>query len=111
MKTKTFVVLLALLLGAFCFLPAVAQAQGQKAQLYYVYDFAVKPAMVAQFDAGVKREIELGSPIPWNAFSTDDSHYYFVTPIQNYAGIDSMEQADNEWAGKIGKEKLDALMK
>jgi hypothetical protein len=111
MKTKTFVVLLALILGASYFLPAVAQAQQQKAQLFYVYDFAVKPAMVAQFDAGVKREIELGSPIPWNTFSTDDFHYYFVTPIQNYAGIDSMEQADNEWAGKIGKEKLDALMK
>jgi hypothetical protein len=38
-------------------------------------------------------------------------HYYFLTPIQNYAGIDSMEKADNEWSAKIGKEKSDALMK
>jgi hypothetical protein len=111
MKTKIFVVLLVLLLGAFCFLPPLAQAQGQKAQLYYVYDFVVKPGMVAKFDAGVKREIELGSPTAWSAFSTDDFHYYFLTPIQNYAGIDSIEEADNEWSAKIGKEKLDALMK
>jgi len=110
MKAKIFVVLLVLLLGACCFLPTVVQAQ-QKPQLFYVYDFAVKPAMAAKFEAGVKLEIELGSPTPWDAFSTDDFHYYFVTPIQNYAGIDSMDKADNEWAGKIGKEKLDSLMK
>ena len=111
MKTKSFLVLLALLLGAFCFLPVAVRAQGQKAQLYYVYDFVVKPAMVSQFEAGVKREIELGSPTPWAAFSTDDLHYYFLTPIQNYAGIDSMDKADNEWSAKVGKEKYDALMK
>jgi hypothetical protein len=111
MKTKTLVVLLALILGACCFLPAVAQAQEQKQQLNLVYDFAVKPAMVAKFEAGVKREIELGSPTTWSAFSTDDFHYYFVTPIQNYAGIDSMDKADNEWSAKVGKEKIDALMK
>jgi hypothetical protein len=111
MKTKILVVLLALLLGALCSLPAVAQAQGQKSQLYYVYDFVVKPAMVPQFEAGVKREIELESPTPWAAFSTNDLHYYFLTPIQNYADIDSMDKADNEWTAKVGKEKFDALMK
>jgi hypothetical protein len=34
-----------------------------------------------------------------------------VMPIQNFARIDSMEKADDEWSAKIGKEKLDALMK
>jgi hypothetical protein len=112
MRIRIFVAVLALLVVASCCLPAVAEAQGHKAQLYYVYDFVVKPAMVSQFEAGVKQEIELGSPAPWSAFSTDeDFHYYFVTPIQNYAAIDSMEKADNEWTAKIGKEKLDALMK
>jgi hypothetical protein len=111
MKTKILAVLVVLLLGAFCFLPVATQAQEQKPQLYYVYDFVVKPAMVSQFEAAVKREIELGHPSPYNTFSTDDLHYYFVTPIQNYAGIDSMDKADNEWSTKIGKEKLDALMK
>jgi hypothetical protein len=104
MKTRISVVLLAVLMGAFCFLPAIAQAQGQKAQLYYVYDFVVKPAMVSQFEAGVKQEIALGSPAPWAAFSTDDFHYYFVTPIQNYAEIDSMDRADNEWSAKVGED-------
>jgi hypothetical protein len=111
MKTKILAVLVVLLLGAFCFLPVATLAQEQKPQLYYVYDFVVKPAMVSQFEAGVKHEIELGSPIPWATFSTNDLHYYFLTPIQNYAAIDSMEKADNEWSAKIGKEKLDALMK
>lgn len=111
MKTKILVVLVVLLLGAFCFLPVATQAQEQKPQLYYVYDFVVKPAMVSQFEAGVKQEIELGSPVPWATFSTDDLHYYFLTPIQDYAGIDSMDKADDEWSTRIGKEKLDALMK
>jgi hypothetical protein len=102
---------LALLLGAFCFLPVATLAQEQKPQLYYVYDFVVKPAMVSQFEAAVKREIELGHPSPYNTFSTDDFHYYFLTPIQNYAAIDSMDKADNEWSAKVGKEKFDALMK
>jgi hypothetical protein len=111
MRIRIFVAVLALLVVTSCCLPAVAEAQEHKAQLYYVYDFVVKPAMVSQFEAGVKQEIELGSPIPWGAFSTDDFHYYFLTPIHDYAGIDSMEKADNDWSAKIGKEKLDALMK
>jgi hypothetical protein len=111
MRTKFIAVLLILLLGSFCVLPAIAQAQDQKPQLFYVYDFVVKPAMVSQFEAAVKREIELGHPSPYNTFSTDDFHYYFVMPIQNFARIDSMEKADDEWSAKIGKEKLDALMK
>ncbi len=111
MKTKIFAVLLIFLSGSFCFLPAVAQAQEQKAQLYLVYDFVVKPAMVAKFEAGVKREIELGAPTPWSAFSSDDFHYYFLMAINNYAGIDSMRKADDDWSAKIGKEKFDTLMK
>lgn len=111
MKTKIFAFTLTLLLGASCFLPVMAQAQEQKAQLYQVYDFVVKPAMVAKFEAGVKREIELGSPSPWNAFSTDDFHYYFLFPISNFAGMDSIEKAEETWRAKIGDEKFRALMK
>jgi hypothetical protein len=111
MKIRIFVALLALLVVASCCLPAVAEAQEHKAQLYYVYDYVVKPAMVAEFEAGVKQEIELGSPIPWAAYSTTDQHYYFLTPIQDYAGIDSMDKADNDWSATIGKEKVEALMK
>jgi hypothetical protein len=107
-KTAVFVgmVLLAVLF-VFCFL---AGAQEQKGQLYSVSAMAVKPAMASKFEAAVKKEIELGYPMPFMTYSTDDLFYYFLVPIENYAGIDSMNKAEGEWAAKIGPE-YQTLMK
>jgi hypothetical protein len=110
MKNKTAVLLAVGLFSVFFVLSGLIGAQEQKAQLYSVSEMVVKPAMAAKFEAAVKREIELGYPLPFETYSTDDFYYYFLEPIENYAGIDAIGKAEGEWAAKIGQE-YQALMK
>jgi hypothetical protein len=109
-KNKTAVFLAVGLFSVLFVLSGLTGAQEKKAQLYSITEVVVKPAMAAKFEAGIKKENELGYPFPSEAYSTDDFYYYFLTPIENYAGIDAMNTAEGEWAGKIGTE-YEALMK
>lgn len=109
-KNKTAVFAGMVFLSVLFVLSGMTGAQEQKAQLYSISEMAVKPAMAAKFEAAVKKQIELGYPMPFETYSTDDFLYYFLVPIENYAGIDSMAKAEGEWGAKIGKE-YEALMK
>jgi hypothetical protein len=109
-KNKTAVFVGMVLLVVLFVLSGLTGAQERKAQLYSITEVVVKPAMAAKFEAGIKKENELGYPFLSEAYSTDDFYYYFLTPIENYAGIDAMNRAEGEWAAKIGKE-YEALMK
>jgi len=109
-KNKTGVFVGVVLLSVLFVLPGMTGAQEQKSELYSITEVVVKPAMAAKFEAGIKKENELGYPFPSEAYSTDDYYYYFLTPIENYAGIDAMNKAEGEWAAKIGQE-YQALMK
>jgi hypothetical protein len=109
-KNKAAVFLVVCLFTVLFVFSGLTGAQEQKAQLYSISEMVVKPAMAAKFEAAVKREIELGYPMPFETYSTDDFYYYFLVPIENYAGIDAMNKAEGEWAAKIGQE-YQALMK
>lgn len=110
MRNKTTVFLAVACVLALLLMPAPARAQEQKSQLYFVAEIHVKPAMVAQYEAVVKKEIELNYPHPFETYSTDDFIYYVLFPIENYGGIDKMNKAEEEWIAKIGKE-FQALMR
>jgi hypothetical protein len=112
MKTKISVLLSVFLLAGFCSQISFAQAQEQKPQLFMIYDAVVKPAMVAGFEAAVKEEMALAaegkSPYPWRTYSSDDLHYYFLSPMKNYADIDAMDKAAEEMKKKVGEERIKA---
>ena len=91
-------------------LPGLTGAQEKRSQLYFVGEMAVKPSAVANFEAAVKKEIELAYPVPWVAYSTSDCFYYFLFPIENWAGIDAIQKADTEWMARLG-DKLRELIK
>jgi len=109
-KNKTVVFFAACLCAVLFVFSGLTGAQEQKSQLYSITEVVVKPAMADRFEAAQKKEIELGYPFPFEAYSTDDFHYYFLVPIENYAGIDAMNKSEGEWAAKIGQE-YQALMK
>jgi hypothetical protein len=109
MKTVLIGLIVLLVLGPLVAPPASAQAP--KAQLFYITDVQVKPAMAFKFEAGVKREIELAYPGVFYGSNTEDFHYYFVEPIANYAGIDTMNSREAAWMNGAGKENIAALMK
>lgn len=92
---------LGLLVGVLA-LPVLSPGQEQKAERFAVWEIVVKPSMALKFEAALKKEIELGPLYPWMAYSTDDYYYYFTTPIENYAGIDSLFKMDAEWMAKLG---------
>lgn len=104
MNKKAAVLLAAGLLAVLFILSGMTGAQEKKPQLYSVTEVAVKPAMVARFEAAVKKEIELGYPYPFESYSTNDGFYYFLVPIENYAAIDALNTAESEWAAKAGEE-------
>lgn len=111
MKSTFVVILSRLLLVTLCGFPARAQAQEQKGKLYFFEDLLVKPAMVSQYEAALKKEIELGYPFPFMTYTTADFHYYFIFSIDSYAGIDKVNKGEEEWAAKIGQEKFAVIMK
>src|SRR4030042_77495 len=109
-KNKTGIFLAAGLFSVLFVLPGLTGAQEQKSQLYSISEMAVKPALAAKFEAAVKKEIELGYPMPFETYSTDDFFYYFLVPIENYAGIDGMTKAGGGGAARRGQE-YQSLMK
>jgi hypothetical protein len=109
-KNKAVLFLAVGLFSVFFVLSGMIGAQEQKSQLYSITEIVVKPAMVAQYEAAVKREIELGYPHSFEGYSTDDFHYYFLVPIENYAGIDALNKMEADWAAKVGEE-FQRLMK
>jgi len=109
--TKATAVLLSLgLLVGILALPATSEGQEQKAERFAIWEIVVRPSMALKFETALKKEIELGPPYPWLAYSTDDNFYYFTTPIENYAGIDSLFKMETEWMAKLG-DKSSELMK
>jgi len=109
MRNKASVFLAAGLFAVLFILSGITGAQEQKSELFSITEVVVKPAMAARYEAAVKKEIELGYPYPFMAYSSDDFHYYFLIPIENYAGLDALNKGEGEWAKKIGEKYQDLL--
>jgi len=115
MKGKVSIFLMVSLVVSLCALTTLAQSEEQKAQLYFVEEVVVKPSMIDKYEELTKEALDLwtkyGSPFLFYAFVTDDFHYYFVWPIENYASLDSLFKAIGDWVVKMGDENWQALMK
>jgi hypothetical protein len=109
MKLALVALALPLLLGVLIAQPATARAP--KAQLFSITDVQVKPSMAAKFESGVKRQIELAYPGVFYTSNTEDFHYYFVEPIANLAGIDTINAREEGWMKTAGKDNIAAIMK
>jgi hypothetical protein len=107
MKNKTAILVSAcFLVGVFVStLPALAQSQPQqpKPQFFAVWEIVIEPGDMSAFEAAMKKEVALAPPYPWEAYSTADFHYYFHTPIDNFAGIDNIYRMEEEWMAKMGE--------
>ena len=88
-------------------LPVFTQAQGQKAQGYLMIDYVVKPYMAKEFEAITIEENGLFAgikfPYGWTAYSTEDLHYYFFFPIENFGSFDVIRTAFDEAEKRLGE--------
>jgi hypothetical protein len=115
MRGKSSNSLMLSLMISFWVLTTLAQAEQQKTQLFFVEEAVVKPSMVEKFESLTKEALALcekyGFPFPFNAFTTDDFHYYFVWPIENYGSLNSVFKAIGEWVVNMGDENWQTLVK
>jgi len=89
-----------------------AQEEQKKYQPYVVFEDVVKPSLVMQYEEATKEFMALFAehqyPYPMNVYSTEDFHYYIVTPINSFSELDSMYGEFNKVAEKAG-EKWEAV--
>lgn len=103
------------ILIGFLVLPVFTQAQELKAQPYLLTEYVVKPSMIREFEAAIleKKALYAGVQWPngWSAFSTEDSNYYFLAPLdKDLASLDTRRIAFDEAESRLG-ESYEALQK
>ncbi len=86
--------------------PVFTQAQELRAQGYLVTEYVVKPYMAKEFEAATIEEkamfADISFPYGWTAFSTEDLHYYFFTPIgKDLASLDRFNAALTEAEARL----------
>ena len=100
------------LTGVLIFLIAVLSF-GQEVpedQLFTVHQDNVKPSMVDQYEKAADsltaafKEHSMEIPSMFTS-QTDEFTYYYITPIENYAALDDMNDSWGEFIEKIGQEK------
>ena len=87
-------------------LPVFTQGQELKAQGYLMTEYVVKPFMAKEFEKATIEEkamfADVNFPYDWNAYSTEDFHYYFFTPIgKDAASLDSFNAALTEAEARL----------
>lgn len=114
MRGKISIFLMAVLVASLCSLAALAQAEEQKAQPFYVRVVAVKPAEVKNYMSGIKEMVALETehkfPYPIYASYTDDFHFYHAIPLKD-GSIDNFWKAWGEFTAKIGPEQGQKIQK
>lgn len=92
---------------------ALAQ-DAPKDQLFLVHEETAKIDMISQYVETSKDWSKLmhegGLHINFYAFERNDMHFYYVTPLTNYAQVDSFSGKFQTAIDKIGKEKFSALI-
>lgn len=115
MGGKVSVFLMVGLMVSLCTLTILAQAEEQKAQLFFVEEVVVKPSMLSVYEAAIKEMVAYSSnhkyQYPWYAYSTNDFHYYYVFPMENLSEIENIFKAWGEISKIVPEEQLQTMMK
>jgi hypothetical protein len=95
----------------FCIFFSQVNAQDeQKDQLLVVWENSVIPSYVQQYEEAIKKQVILlnktNHEIPYFIYATNDHIYYWVTPIDNYANIDFLHKAWQEFLTMAEKEDV-----
>ena len=115
MRGKILISLMVGLVVTLWAVTALAQAEEQKDQLYFLEQVVVKPSMVAEYEAHVKEVLDLCNKYkftyPFHVSNTDDFLYYFLFPVEDFADIENLYKAFGELEEKTGAEQWQAMLK
>jgi hypothetical protein len=106
---------LTIILILICLSGLLIAQQEMKDQLYWVREEVAKVDMGNKYEETSKEwtkmmtDAGLDFPYMW-ASQRDDSHYYYLFPLDNYAEIDKMPEIFGSAIDKIGKDKWAKFM-
>jgi len=107
MRSRIIAILTICFIFSIFSLNALAQDE-EKAPSFIVWEVVVKPDKVKEYEAAVKKEVEIFEkykfPYTMSSFSSSNFHYYFSMVIENHAGIDAIYEALDKVAGEAGSE-------
>jgi len=107
MRSKLLFILTVCFIFSIFSFNALAQDE-EKAQSFLVWDVVVKPGMANEYEAAVKKEIEIFKKHKFlysmSGYSSSDFHYYFSIAIENHAGIDAIYTAIEKVANAASDE-------
>lgn len=110
MKNRVSLVLVFFLLLGSCLIVSPVKAQESKSQLYVVWDVIVYPDKFMEYEAASVDMIKLLAKYEfawgWNAYRTEDFHYYFLSPIENLAQLDQFFEEAMNINQKAGQEAM-----
>jgi len=82
-------------------------------QLYLMADIRVEVAKSPAFEADLMDLLAAlgkhGFPVQFDTYSTDDSHYYIIYGLEDYAGVDRWKTAWTDLVRKMGPDAFSAL--
>lgn len=90
----------------------ISQDKAPTDELYLMHEDVIKIDKVDQYEATVKKELELWKKYNLDtdvrfAAKTDDNHYYYLTAIENFAGIDLESEKYAKLTERAGKTLTD----
>ncbi len=93
-----------------------AQDEKSKDELYLMHEDIVKIDKVTQYEENVKKELELWKKhgmetIIKYASKSDDNHFNFLTPLENYGDIEKQDEYWENFTKKVGEEIVKELYK
>lgn len=102
---------LCILFTGFAALSAGAQEERPMPENFVVFEEFVSTADMAAFREVQTKAFELwkkhGMDIPVYCYFNDDNAYYWVVPIENFAGIDALFQKTKEMSKKMKEDGFD----
>ena len=108
----SFAVLVACTFGVVSLAPAGEEEEGK---LYFIEEVTVKPEGVAAYEAAVKSfssiMAEHGFSYAYEAYATDDYHYYYVYPIKDFADVDALYKSWMKLLESWGWDKYEEMEK
>lgn len=111
-RTARFLAILTLVF-VLAALGAAQTAPQPPPELYLMADIRVEVAKALEYETGLKDLIarldKQGFPIRFDVYSTDDSRYYIIYGVEDFAGIDRWRSAWREFEARTGPAEFLAL--
>lgn len=111
-KSRTSTILLILIAGLVA-LPGLCAAQEFTPRLYLMGDFLVDVSRAGEYETALKDFIAaLASnsfPVLFDTYATDDSRYFIIYGLENFASVDGLHKAWRDVASRMGPEKFQAF--